>query len=131
MESLEALLTTHSKALSLPCNTTLELNDKVDLLSSILHKAAKLSSTAHHISHNSHNRKLRSPWWNRTLRTLRKATPPLERRGTDIDIRSHHQTTTHTVKRKTNTLSVSENRNNRSGKSFALTSLPPNSRPEF
>ena len=31
-------------------------------------------STAHHISHNSHNRKLRSPWWNRTLRTLSKAT---------------------------------------------------------
>ena len=73
LEALEDLLTSHSKVLSSICDTTSMLNDKVDLLNSLLHKASKISSTRPLVSRKALTRKIYSPWWCKNLKIFRNA----------------------------------------------------------
>ena len=72
-DALEDLLTVHSKALSCGCYSPETLNDKVNLLSSILIKASH-SDTDTYVSANANSKKCISPWWKSELGLLRKKT---------------------------------------------------------
>ena len=72
-ENLSELVTSHSKALSLPCNTAFSLHDKVDLVSSLIYKAFKSSKTFNYVSFNTFRKKLHSPWWSKELSSARAA----------------------------------------------------------
>ena len=71
-DHLDDMLTTYSKSLSVPCNSPSELNDKVDLINSILFKAHKVSTSNHYVSVKQLARKVTSPWWNKQLRLARR-----------------------------------------------------------
>ena len=67
-EHLANLITSFSKHL---CTTVLELNDKTELMNTIIHKAAKLSQSHHFISSSATAKKFKSPWWTKELRIAR------------------------------------------------------------
>ena len=73
-EKLADLVSSHSKALSLSCDTSIALNDKVELIHNLIQKAFKSSKTSHYVSNNSIRKKLQSPWWTRELHIARKNT---------------------------------------------------------
>ena len=70
-EHLADLITSYAKHLSAECNTVLELNDKTELINTIIHKASKLSQSHHFVSSTASQKKLKSPWWTKELKILR------------------------------------------------------------
>ena len=73
IEKVEELITAHAKPLSLPCDTIDKLNDRVDLIHSIIHKAASHSNMTYFVSNKSLQKRLKSPWWNKELRIHRSS----------------------------------------------------------
>lgn len=71
---LADLITSHSKALAVPSRSSGDLNDKTDLLQSLIIKAATQSHTSFYASYRTQSRKLSSPWWNPDLKKARNTT---------------------------------------------------------
>ena len=61
VDKLAQLVTTHANSLSLSSNSAIELNNKVDLIQNLIHKALKQAKTFNYVSHNSIKKKLSSP----------------------------------------------------------------------